>query len=193
MLFVGLLGLAVAFNQSQNVSVEQVLIDRGMDSTVLSEQLSKKVVGGLLDSSIDYPARISVAQAESQSSQRGIVASAGTRHLFYSFDLLSRYEVINDSISGQPILVAFCATCETAVIASRVLGGASVYFEATDALWDGALVLESRGGGSRFWASASGKELVVDEALSKDLTFLPFDISTLGEFSLQYPEGLVVE
>ncbi len=137
----------------------------------------------------DFPAKVFVTDVDrAYDDKRGVAVTAGGDSYFYMFSALSQHAVINDVIAAQPILVAYCTTCETAVIASRFADGQEYNFRGTNYLWDGGLLMTSEEDSLLLWSAISGEEIVENRL---QLTFLPFDISTLGDFRDKNPHGLV--
>lgn len=192
----GVLGLVFFtfffFDQSKlsYIDIEGDLLESGYDASRIDGQLTLGDAE-LKEFHKDNPARLSLNEySVGDASRRGIAVDAGEYAVFYPFGGLSHYEVINDIIAGQPILVAYCSTCETAVIADRVIDGEEYQFRATGYLWDGGLLMQSKSsGGAAYWSAASGEELRIDEP--RMLNFLSFEILTFEEFELRHPDGKV--
>ena len=185
-----LLGFGNFFDNSSDI--ESLLLETGLSKQEITLKLKRNEEKKSANRFLDFPEKADNSKGTSYLSNesRGVVVSAGNDSFFYSFDVISPFEVINDTIAGQPILIAYCTVCETAVIADRFVDGQEYFFEATDDLWEDSLVMVNRGDRVRLWAQASGVEITAGNP--KTLDFLPFDIITFGQFRAKYPSGKVI-
>jgi hypothetical protein len=62
----------------------------------------------------------------------GVVADGAARA--YPIDAFWRHEVVNDEFGG-PILVTYCPICRSGMVASRVVDGEALTFDASGQLW----------------------------------------------------------
>ncbi|KAB1193156.1 DUF3179 domain-containing protein [Haloferax sp. MBLA0076] len=53
----------------------------------------------------------------------------------YPLSILWWHEVVNDTLGGDPVLVTYCAMCETGMVAERRVGGEETTFRVSGQLW----------------------------------------------------------
>lgn len=195
LLAIGIVGVALivysTFFFAAN-TIEKKLLSSGYSQDEIDVRLARNPEKESVYRSLDFPQKISLSDSEYRFdySGRGISVSAGGQSTFYPFASIAPYEVVNDIIAGQPILIAYCTECETAVIADRFFDGEEYFFQATDHLWEDSLIMRSGGDTPRLWQQASGRELTMDSPTT--LEFLPFDIISLAQYQSQYPDGGVM-
>jgi hypothetical protein len=73
----------------------------------------------------------------------------------YPIGLLDSYEVVNDDGGGVPYVVARCALTDFTGVLDRRVGGRTLTFENSGALWRDMLVLKDRETGT-YWSPATG-------------------------------------
>lgn len=185
-----LVGYSTFFSGANTIG--KYLLSSGYSQDEIDERLAYNPEKDSAHRSLDFPQKVSpLDPAHSFDSRgRGISVSAGGQSTFYPFETIAPYEVVNDIIAGQPILIAYCTECETAVIADRFFAGEEHFFQATDHLWEDSLIMISTGNTPRLWQQASGRELTTFSPVTLD--FLPFDITSLAQYRSQYPNGKVM-
>ncbi|HEY4230221.1 MAG TPA: DUF3179 domain-containing (seleno)protein [Thermoanaerobaculia bacterium] len=87
----------------------------------------------------------------------GVVVAVGSPRM-YPIGLLDHYEVINDESDGVPYVVARCALTDFAGALDRRVGGRTLTFENSGALWRDMLVLRDKETGT-YWSPATGAAL----------------------------------
>jgi len=134
------------------------------------------------------PEFISVAEADSAwaDSTRFLLAYSGNEVKAYSIDDLTRHEVVNDVLDGQPIMAAYCILADLGAIYERNYGDQELTFALSGYtyfdkdVWDGldGFVLWDRETESLWWPligkAVSGplknvKLLEMDESKWKDV------------------------
>ena len=109
---------------------------------------------------LDQPATVTVSEAETHiglyEEVMGITLEGESRA--YPIGLMSRYEIANDTLGGQPVAVTFCAHCNTGVAFRRTVEdkeGQSneLSFEVSGQFLDEALVMVDRETGT-LWAQS---------------------------------------
>ncbi|HEX8681575.1 MAG TPA: DUF3179 domain-containing (seleno)protein [Ardenticatenaceae bacterium] len=98
---------------------------------------------------LDHPTRVPAAEARSHIGPFEMVMGLyiGGEARAYPIGLLSRYEVANDTVGGEPVMVTFCPVCNVGLATSRVVtetAGAArtLTFGVSGKLLDGALVMQ---------------------------------------------------
>ncbi len=150
------------------------------------------------------PQFISVQEADSiwADSTRFLLAYAGSEVKAYSVKDLTRHEVVNDELNGQPIMAAYCILADLGAIYLRSYGdkkltfGLSGYTYYDTAVWNGldGFVLWDRETESLWWPligkAVSGplqgvKLLEMDKANWKDTTW--------GVIKREYPQAMILQ
>jgi len=150
------------------------------------------------------PEFISVETADSiwPDSARFLVAYAGEEVKAYSIKDLTRHEVVNDSLNGQPIMAAYCILADLGAIYDRNYSGQVLTFALSGytyydpAVWNGldGFVLWDRETESLWWP-------LVDKAISgalKDVKLVQMDTNqwddvTWNTIKENYPNALVLK
>jgi len=109
----------------------------------------------------------------------------------YPVRILNGHEIVNDELSGQPILISYCPLCGSGVVFDRRLDDRLLSFSNTSALHQNDLVMVDRETGSYWWQLA-GRALV--GALNgQSLTALPAETTSWQSWRDRHPETLVME
>lgn len=97
---------------------------------------------------LDHPTTVPATEADAHVGPLEDVmgVAIGDEARAYPIGLMSRYEVANDTLGGQPIAVTFCPSCNTAVAFARTVQGAAaappeLTFGVSGKLLDGAMVM----------------------------------------------------
>ena len=108
----------------------------------------------------------------------------------YPLDVLTRHEIVNDVIGGEPVAVTFCPLCNTAIAFRRSVGGEVLEFGVSGLLRNSDLVMYDRATHS-LWQQATGRALV-GAYVGARLEKLPAAIISFGQFAEEFPDGLVL-
>jgi len=143
---------------------------------------------------ISAPEYVPVEEAETFMNDREQVISVVINGDARAFPLpiLSRHEIVNDVIGGEPVAVTWCPLCYTALVFSRQVDGQEelLTFGVSGKLLYNTLVMFDRQSES-LWSQLYGA--AIDGSLTG--TRLSFFSSTLSEWQAwreQYPEGSVL-
>jgi hypothetical protein len=143
---------------------------------------------------ISAPEYVPVEEAEAFMNDREQVISVVINGDARAFPLpiLSRHEIVNDVIGGEPVAVTWCPLCYTALVFSRQVDGQEelLTFGVSGKLLYNTLVMFDRQSES-LWSQLYGA--AIDGSLTG--TRLSFFSSTLSEWQAwreQYPEGSVL-
>ena len=109
----------------------------------------------------------------------------------YPLGLLDGYEVVNDEAAGVPYVVARCALTDFVGVLDRRVGGQTLTFENSGALWRDMLVLRDRETGT-YWSPASGRALS-GPLEGERLRTLPAYITTAEAWEELLPESVCLD
>lgn len=128
--------------------------------------------------SIDNPRFVAPQQAESWLGPREpvLVVEHGNQAKAYPLGILIWHEIVNDRISGLPIVATYCPLCNTALVFQRNVKDLTLTFGTSGRLRHSDLIMYDRETGS-WWQQATGRAIVGDFA-GTELPFLP--ANTLG-------------
>jgi hypothetical protein len=105
----------------------------------------------------------------------------------YPLGLLDRYEVVNDETAHTPYVVTRCPLAGLAAVYDRRIGGRTLTFINSGALWRDTLVLEDRETGT-LWTAATG-EALYGPLQGERLTPIPATNATMNAFSESNPRA----
>ncbi len=105
----------------------------------------------------------------------------------YPLRILTRHEIVNDTIGGRPVAVTYCPLCNSSVAFDRRLNGRTLEFGTTGKLRYSDLVMYDRQTES-WWQQFLG-EAIVGELTGEQLTILPSRVESLARFRERYPDG----
>ncbi|MFY9552699.1 MAG: DUF3179 domain-containing (seleno)protein [Thermoanaerobaculia bacterium] len=109
----------------------------------------------------------------------------------YPIGLLDTYEVVNDSAGSVPYVVARCALTGIAAVFDRRVGGRTLTFENSGALWRDTLVLRDKETGS-YWTPATGRAISGPLA-GETLVGIPAPLTTAEAWRELEPETYCLE
>ncbi|MGB0387455.1 MAG: DUF3179 domain-containing (seleno)protein [Ardenticatenaceae bacterium] len=146
---------------------------------------------------LDNPATVTASEAANHigayDEVMGITVEGQARA--YPIGLMSRYEIANDTLGGQPVTVTFCAHCNTGVAFSRRVedeAGAmsELSFEVSGQFLDNAMVMIDRETGT-LWAQ-SRLEGVDGPLTGKKLKLLVANQTPWEEWAAANPDTTLV-
>lgn len=108
----------------------------------------------------------------------------------YPLAILTRHEIVNDTVAGIPVAVTFCPLCNSAIVFRRTVDGQTLRFGVSGMLRNSDLIMWDDQTQS-WWQQFTG-EGIVGEYTGTQLELLPSLIVGFGEFAAQYPEGVVL-
>jgi hypothetical protein len=108
----------------------------------------------------------------------------------YPLAILMWHEIANDTLAGVPVVITFCPLCNTALVFEREIDGVVLDFGTTGNLRFSDLVMYDRQT-ETWWQQATG-QAIVGALTGKQLTFLPAQIISLGDFAAAHPNGDVL-
>jgi thiol-disulfide isomerase/thioredoxin len=135
---------------------------------------------------LDDPPRRPVAAATHMRDEDvvlGLVVSGEARA--YPWWIAKNHHVVNDTVAGVPITVAFCEQCTGGAAFQRTLGGRVLSF-AVAGVYNGTIVIKDRETGT-LWAPFSGRGLEGPLA-GRTLERIPVLLSHWDEWTARHPE-----
>lgn len=110
----------------------------------------------------------------------------------YPQRILNWHEIINDTISGDPIVVTFCPLCGSAVAFERKVNSAIVEFGVSGKLHNNDLVMYDRAQGN-LWQQITGEAIVGPAARrSEKLKRIQLATTTWGVWKKEHPKTQVL-
>jgi hypothetical protein len=109
----------------------------------------------------------------------------------YPIGILDGYEVVNDEAGGVPYVVARCALTDLSAVLDRRVGGRTLTFDNSGALWRDMLVMRDKETGT-YWTPATGKALWGPLA-GQTLTILPAPVTTASAWRELYPSTVCLD
>jgi len=109
----------------------------------------------------------------------------------YPIGLLNTYEVVNDDAGGVPYVVARCPLTDIAAVFDRRIGGRTLTFENSGALWRDTLVLRDRETGS-YWTPSTG-EAILGPLTGQTLAGIPAPLTTAEAWKELQPDTTCLE
>ncbi|MFK5983755.1 MAG: DUF3179 domain-containing (seleno)protein [Flavobacteriaceae bacterium] len=150
------------------------------------------------------PEFITIQEADSlwKEHDRFLVAYAGDQVKAYSIKDLTRHEVVNDELNGEPIMAVYCVLADLGAIYDRQYGNEELTFALSgytyydDEVWDGldGFVLWDRETESLWWPlidKAVSGPLKGVELLEKDKTH--WEDTTWAVIKEKYPDAQILK
>jgi hypothetical protein len=109
----------------------------------------------------------------------------------YPLGLLNTYEVVNDDAGGVPYVVARCPLTDISAVFDRRVGGRTLTFENSGALWRDTLVLRDKETGT-YWTPATG-EAILGPLTGQTLAGIPAPLTTAEAWRELEPETECLE
>lgn len=108
----------------------------------------------------------------------------------YPIRVLLFHEIVNDVVGGVPVVVTYCAFCNSAIVFDRRVKGAVLEFANTGTYRHYGMVMYDKQTQS-WWQQFVG-QAVVGDRLGQELKPLPARTESLEKFRTRLPEGLVL-
>lgn len=142
--------------------------------------------------SIDNPKFISAEEADSwiDGKEPVIALEYQTKTRAYPLQVMIWHEIVNDRISGEPVLVTFCPLCYSALVFERTVDDEVLEFGVSGFLRHSDLVMFDRKT-ETLWQQFTGKAIVGDY-VGTTLTQIPSQIISFDQFKKNYPNGKVL-
>lgn len=108
----------------------------------------------------------------------------------YPLDILIWHELVNDTVGGVPVSVAYCPLCNSVTVYEREIDGRVLEFGVSGLLFNSSLVMFDRQT-ETLWSHFSGQPLY--GALSDaELVSIPATTVGFGTWRAEHPDGLVL-
>ena len=108
----------------------------------------------------------------------------------YPLGILTRHEIVNDTIGGVPVTVTYCPLCNSSIVFDRRVDGRVLDFGTTGKLRNSDLVMYDRQTES-WWQQFSG-QAIVGRMTGKTLKMLPSRLESFARFRARAPNGKVL-
>lgn len=108
----------------------------------------------------------------------------------YPLGILTRHEIVNDTVGSIPIIVTYCPLCNSAIVFDRRVGNDIFEFGVSGLLRHSDMIMYDRTTES-LWQQFTG-DGIVGELTGTQLTFLPSQIISYADFKTNYPHGQVL-
>ena len=119
-----------------------------------------------------------------------IALQIGDKARAYPLAILIWHEIVNDVLSGEPVLVTYCPLCNSAIVFSREVEEDVLTFGVSGNLRNSDLIMWDRQTQS-WWQQFSGEAIVGTYAGTR-LQIIPSILTSYGDFAARYPEGEVL-
>lgn len=141
---------------------------------------------------IDAPQFVSTAEAAKDIGDLEPVVSIGIDGDFraYPIRVLLFHEIVNDVVGGQPVVISYCALCNSGIVFDRRLDDAVLEFGNTGTYRHFGMVMYDKTTES-WWQQFIG-EAVIGELLGKQLASVPARMESLAKFRDRAPAGRVL-
>jgi len=145
---------------------------------------------------IDYPTLISAKQATYLSdgeSVFGVVINGDVRA--YPYRIMDWHEMLNDTVGGQPVSLAYCTLCGSGILFKTDQRGTAPHFQfgSSGLLYRSNKLMFDRGTNS-LWNQFTGQPVVGTLAESDiRLETLPLVTTTWGKWRAQHPDTKVLD
>jgi len=143
--------------------------------------------------SIDDPEFESIEQATwlKENDRVFAIDYKGTQRA-YPQRILNWHEIVNDTISGDPIIITFCPLCGSALAFERKVNGIITEFGVSGKLHNSDLVMYDRYEGN-LWQQITGEGIVGPAARREEkLKHVPIITTAWGEWKKEHPDTQVL-
>ena len=108
----------------------------------------------------------------------------------YPLAIMTRHEIVNDVIAGQPVAVTFCPLCNSGIVFSREVDGQTMRFGVSGLLRHSDLIMWDDISQS-WWQQFTGTG-IVGTYTGHELEILPSTMASFGAFVENFPDGEVL-
>ena len=142
--------------------------------------------------SIDNPVFVSVREADEWIEDNELVLGIDYRgeRRAYPAQIMVWHEIVNDTISGDPLLITWCPLCGTGIAYERSLDGKAVEFGTTGRLYNSNLVMYDRE--TETWWTQIGGTAILGPLTGGRLRAVTIDTVSWRAWKERYPLSLVL-
>ncbi len=108
----------------------------------------------------------------------------------YPLDIMIWHELVNDTVGGVPVSVAYCPLCNSVTVYEREIDGDVLDFGVSGLLYNSSLVMFDRQT-ETLWSHFTGEPLYGPLAAA-ELVSIPATIVGFGTWQAENPDGLVL-
>jgi hypothetical protein len=140
---------------------------------------------------IDSPAVIPAGDVDFLCDQEAVIAlELDGEARAYPARIMTRHEIVNDTVGDSPVTVAYCPLCSSAVAYDRRLGDRILDFGTSGALYQSALVMYDRQTQS-LWSHFTG-ESIVGHLAGEQLELFSVQTVAWADWLEANPDGTVL-
>lgn len=184
------------YSESTTEKTKKASITKDFEGAKLKkEDLIQGCLGGQdCIPSIDNPKFETAMEAEQWLEDEDVVFALDYKGIkrAYAQRILNWHEIVNDTISGEPIAVTFCPLCGTALAFVREVNGVEAQFGVSGFLHNSDLIMYDRNEGN-LWQQVTG-EAIVGPAARRDelLDVINITTTTWGDWKKNNPDTQVL-
>ncbi|MEM9039323.1 MAG: DUF3179 domain-containing protein [Actinomycetota bacterium] len=108
----------------------------------------------------------------------------------YPLDIMIWHEIVNDTVGGVPVSVAYCPLCNSVTVYESDVDGQILEFGVSGLLYNSSLVMYDRQT-ETLWSHFTGEPLY-GELVDSELVEIPATIVGFGTWLEENPDGLVL-
>ncbi len=173
-----------------------IVSDIDVPHLVFSDSIKDACIHYVCGQALDYPEFITVADAAQLLSGEttGIALSHKNEQRFYPFDTLKQFQIINDVIAGDPVLITYSPLTDTGVAFNPIVDGVTFEFDVAGMLWQADSLFYNRASSTveqSIWSPILGTAIVGKRSGEK-LSIIPTDRMNFQEWSQFYTSGSVL-
>lgn len=177
--------------ESTNYSADINTTADGVKYTVNPDELAQGCPGMDCIPSIDNPKYENGANADWMEPDDKIIGlEINGEAIAYPLRILSRHEIVNTEVGGEPVVVTYCPLCRSGVTYSRNVSGEILEFGVSGKLHNANLVMYDRQS-ETYWNQISGKA-IVGEKVPQKLDLISSSITNWGKWKEGHPDTQVL-
>jgi hypothetical protein len=140
---------------------------------------------------IDNPSFAPISEIRGLAAHAPVISVAiGGDVRAYPLRIMIWHEIVNDTVGGVPIAVAWCPLCNSSVVFDRRVGGRTLSFGTTGKLRNSDLVMYDRE--TESWWQQFGGDCIVGTLLGAELKLIPMRVESFDHFAARFPKGRVL-